>query len=78
MVHIPCSIFFQNDQYLSSFKVILSFSCRMNGCREIQPFSEENLTVAGVLRRNIWFSLPIPKLKFDPPAQGKNALVFIF
>ena len=29
--------------------------------------------MAGVLRRNIWFSLPIPKIKFDPPAQGKNA-----
>ena len=38
----------------------------------------KNLTVAGVLRKNIWFSLPIPKIKFDPPSQGKNALVFIF
>ena len=34
--------------------------------------------MAEVLRKNIWFSLPIPKIKFDPPAQGKNALVFIF
>ena len=38
----------------------------------------KNLTVAGVLRKNIWFSLPIPKIKFDPPEQGENALVFIF
>ena len=24
-----------------------------------------------VLRKNIWFSLPVPKIKFDPPPQGK-------
>ena len=41
-------------------------------------FVKENLTAAGVLRKSIWFSLPIPKIKFDPPPQGKNALVFIF
>ena len=33
---------------------------------------------AQVLRKNIWFSVPIPKIKFDPPPQGKIALVFIF
>ena len=38
----------------------------------------KNLIVAGVLRKNIWFSVPVPKIKFDPPPQGKNALVFIF
>ena len=38
----------------------------------------KNLTVAGVLRINIWFSLPVPKIKFDPFQQRKNALVFIF
>ena len=32
----------------------------------------KNLTAAGVLRRNIWFSLPIPKITFDPPAQGEK------
>ena len=31
--------------------------------------------MAGVLRINIWFSLPVPKIKFDPPTQGKSALV---
>ena len=50
----------------------------MNGCGEIALFSKKNLTAAGVHRKNIWFSLPIPKIKFDPPPQGKNALVFIF
>ena len=39
---------------------------------------KKNLIVAGVLRKNIWFSVPVPKIKFDPPPQGKNALVFIF
>ena len=34
--------------------------------------------MAGVLRKNIWFSIPVPKIKFDPPPQGKNALMFIF
>ena len=38
----------------------------------------KNLTVAGVFRKDIWFSLHIPKIKLDPPPQGKNALVFIF
>ena len=37
----------------------------------------KNLTVAEVLRKNILFSLPIPKIKFDPPPQWKIALVFI-
>ena len=50
----------------------------MNGCGEIPLFGEKNLTVAEVLRKNICYSLPIPKNKFDPPPQGKNALVFIF
>ena len=30
MVHHPCSIFFQNDQYLSSFQVILSPKSKRN------------------------------------------------
>ena len=38
----------------------------------------ENLTVAGVLRINIWLFIPVPKIKFDPLLQGKNALVLIF
>ena len=38
----------------------------------------KNLIVAGVLRKNIWFSVSIPEIKFEPPPQGKNALVFIF
>ena len=39
----------------------------------------KNLIVAGVLRINIWFSLPVPKIfKFDPSQQRENALVFIF
>ena len=38
----------------------------------------KKLTLAGVVRKNIWFSLPVPKIKFDPPPQGNNALVFIF
>ena len=39
---------------------------------------KKNLTAARVLRINIWLSIPVPKIKFDPPPQGKNALVFIF
>ena len=39
---------------------------------------KKNFTVAGVLRINIWFSIPAPKIKFDPPSQGENALVLIF
>ena len=31
----------------------------------------KNLTVAQVLRKNIWFSVPVPKIKFDPPIQRK-------
>ena len=38
----------------------------------------KNLIVAQVLRKKFWCSVPIPKIKFDPPPQGKNALVFIF
>ena len=34
--------------------------------------------LAGVLRINIWFSVPIPKINFEPLPQGKSALVFIF
>ena len=37
----------------------------------------KTLTVAGVLRKNILVSLPIPKIKFDPPPQWNIALVFI-
>ena len=32
----------------------------------------KNLTVARDFRNNIWFSIPIPKIKFEPPPQGKN------
>ena len=38
----------------------------------------KKLIAAGVLRINIWFSVPVPKIKFEPPPQGKNALVLIF
>ena len=38
----------------------------------------KNLIVARVLRINIWFSLSVPKIKFDPLPQGKSALMFIF
>ena len=38
----------------------------------------KKLIVAGVLRINMWFSVPVPKIKFEPPPQGKNALVLIF
>ena len=31
-----------------------------------------------ILRKNIWFAIPVPKIKFAPPPQGKSALVFIF
>ena len=31
-----------------------------------------------VNRINIWFSGPVPKIKFDPPPQEKNALLLIF
>ena len=41
-------------------------------------FVKKNLTEAGVFRKDIWFSLLIPKIKLDPPPQGKNALVFMF
>ena len=41
-------------------------------------FDKKKLTAAGVLRKNIWFSLHIPKIKFYPSQQGKSALVFIF
>ena len=36
-------------------------------------FCEKNLTVAGILRKNIWFAIPDPKIKFDPPPQGKSS-----
>ena len=39
---------------------------------------QKKMIVAGILRINIWFSVPVPKIKFDPPPQGKSALVFIF
>ena len=39
---------------------------------------KKNFTVAGVLNINIWFSIPVPKIKFDPQPQGKSALVLIF
>ena len=27
----------------------------------------KNLIAAGVVRKNIWFSVPAPQIKFDPP-----------
>ena len=39
--------------------------------------SKKNLTAARVLRINIWLSILVPKIKFDPPPQGKSALVLI-
>ena len=36
------------------------------------------MIAAGVIKINIWFSVPVPKIKFNPPPQGKNALVLIF
>ena len=47
-------------------------------CLFWQFYEKKNLTAAGVLGKYIWFSLFIPKIKFDPPPQGKNDLVFIF
>ena len=38
----------------------------------------KNLIAAGVLRINIWFSIPAPKIKFDPPPQQKNAKKYNF
>ena len=38
----------------------------------------KKLIVAGVLRINMWFSVHVPKIKFEPSPQGKNALVLIF
>ena len=38
----------------------------------------KKLIVAGVLRINMWFSVPVPKIKFEPPPQGQNAFVVIF
>ena len=43
----------------------------MNGCGETPILDGKNLMAAGVLGKNIWFSLHIPKIKFDPPPQGK-------
>ena len=33
----------------------------------------KNLIAAGVIIIIIWFSVPVPKIKFDPPPLGKNA-----
>ena len=38
----------------------------------------KKLIAAGVIKNNIWFCVPVPKIKFEPPLQGKNALVLIF
>ena len=53
---------------------------RFSFCKSVifQQFGGKNLTVAGVFRKNIWFSTPVPKIKFDPPPQERIALVFIF
>ena len=39
---------------------------------------EKNLVAAGVLRKNIWFLVPIPNIKFHPPPQGKNAFITLY
>ena len=31
----------------------------------------KNLTVAGVLGKNTYFSIPVHKIQFDPPHKGK-------
>ena len=38
----------------------------------------KKLIAAGVIKINLWFFVPVPKIKFDPPLQGKSALVLIF
>ena len=35
-------------------------------------FLTTQLIAAGVLRINIWFFIPVPKIKFDPPPQQKK------
>ena len=47
-------------------------------CHFFDNFVKNNLTAAGVSNKDIWFSLLIPRIKLDPPPQGKNALVYIF
>ena len=37
----------------------------------------KKLIATGVVRKN-FFSLPVPKIKFEPPPQCKSTLVFIF
>ena len=32
----------------------------------------KNLIAAGVLRKNTWFSVPVPKIKFDSPSTREN------
>ena len=54
--------------------VMIFFNTKMSFFENLM----KSLIVAGVLRINIWFSLPIPKIQFDPFQQRKNALVFIF
>ena len=45
-------------------------------------FSDKNFSIFSkiihVLNIIVQFFLPVPKIKFDPPPQEKNALVFIF
>ena len=52
--------------------------CRMMPKSFFDNPVKKNLTAAGVLRINIWLFIPVPKIKFDPPPHGKNALVLIF
>ena len=62
---LPVQFFFQNDQLLNIYQENIKFF--LVGWIVVE-FSE----------KNICYSLPIPKIKFDPPPQGKNDLVFIF
>ena len=55
MVHHPCSIFFQNDQYLSSFQVILSPKSKRN---------DKKILVFGGGGLNKFFRPPPPTLNF--------------
>ena len=50
----------------------------MNGCGEIPLFSEKTSQWPEFSEKNIWFFLPLSKIKFDPPQHGKNALVLTF
>ena len=48
--------------------VMIFFNTKMSFFENLM----KSLIVAGVLRINIWFSLPVPKTKFDPSQQRKK------